>query len=194
MTQLSTRTQWLIGLSLAMLMVATRGQNALLASFHNVIDATWAIFFIAGFYLRSNWSFPVLLGLAGVLDYISITHMGTSSFCVSAAYPLLILAYGALWTAGRWYAGKHTMELRSLLPLSASLFIGAFACELISSGGFYFFSGNFAEPTFAEFALRIGKYFPSYLQGVIFYAGIAAAIHILFSIATDKGNKIAILK
>ncbi len=65
----------------------------------------------------------------------------------------------------------------ALLPLAASMLVSVFVCELISSGSFYFFSGRFAEPTLAEFAGRIVKYFPAFLGSTAFWVATAVVVH-----------------
>ncbi|OGI42131.1 MAG: hypothetical protein A2150_07430 [Candidatus Muproteobacteria bacterium RBG_16_64_11] len=181
MLTLSTRHQAAIGLGLAALLIVTRGQH--FASLHSLPGASWAVFFLAGIYLRPLWALPALLGLAWLLDFAAFTWGGASGFCLTPAYVFLLPAYSALWFAGRWYARRHCFTWRTLLPLGAAMLAGAAVCELFSSGGFYFFSGRFAEPNLAEFGVRLVKYFPSYLQSVGFYVGIAAVIHALFGLA-----------
>jgi hypothetical protein len=70
----------------------------------------------------------------------------------------------------------------TLVPLAGSLFLGAAVCELISSGGFYFFSGRFAETSLIEFGLRLAKYFPPSLASLAFWMGIAIVVHIVFTL------------
>ncbi len=171
----------LIALALALLMAATRSHH--FAATLHLPDASWAVFFLAGFYLRPLWVLPALLALAGASDYVAITAFGVSDFCVSPAYGFLLPAYGALWLAGRWYAGRHRFALSTSIPLAGSVVIGAAVCEIISSGGFYFFSGRFSETSLVEFGLRLGKYFPPSLVSLIFWMGIAIVVHILFTLA-----------
>lgn len=180
MLTLSTRNQIIIGAALALLITATRSQH--FATLHSLPGATWAVFFLAGVYLSSRWTLPGFLALTWVLDFVSFTWGGASGFCLTSAYVFLLPAYSALWFAGRWYARRHSFAWRTLLPLATAVLAGAFVCELFSSGGFYFFSGRFAEPTFAEFGARIVKYFPAYLQSVLFYTGIAAVVHVMFGL------------
>lgn len=175
------RSAFAIGFSLAVLMAATRSHH--FATALHVPDASWAVFFVAGFCLRPLWTFPALLALAGVSDYVAITSFGVSDFCVSPAYGFLLPAYGALWLAGRWYAGRHRFALSTLIPLAGSVVIGATVCEIISSGGFYFFSGRFAETSLIEFGLRLAKYFPPSLESLAFWLGIAIVVHIVFTLA-----------
>lgn len=189
MLTLSTRYQRVIGACLALLMLATRGQH--FATLHSLPSASWAVFFLAGVYLRPAWVFPALLVEAAFLDFAAVTWGGVSSFCVSPAYAFLLPAYAALWLAGRWYARRHRFAWRTLPMLAAAMLVGAIASDLFSSGGFYVVSGRFAEPTFAGFGARLLTYFPPYLQSLTFYIASAAAVHALFGLAggTSRGHK-----
>ena len=164
----------LIALALALLMAATRTDH--FAGQLHLPDASAAVFFLAGVYLRPMWIAAALLVEAALIDYAAIAFGGVSSFCISLAYGFLLPAYGALWLAGRWYAARHRFALMSLLPLAASVVIGGVVSELFSSGGFYFFSGRF-EPNFAEFGARIARYFPSSLATLALYVAVAAIVH-----------------
>jgi len=199
MPTLSIRNQLIIGACLALLVVVTRGQH--FATLHNLPGAAWAVFFLAGVYLRPAWILPAMLALVWGVDFLPHLLIGARSgaslaeivsgdiaFCLTPAYFFLLPAYGALWLAGRWYAGRHRFEWTTLLPLSAAVLAGAGACELFSSGGFYFFSGRFAEPTVVEFGARLVKYFPGSLQSVAFYVGIAAVAHALFGLASSASR------
>lgn len=181
MISVSPRSALAIGLSLALLMAATRSHH--FATALHLPDASWAVFFLAGFYLRPLWMFPALMALAGVSDYMAIAWFGVSDFCMSPAYGFLLPAYGALWIAGRWYARRHRFALSTLIPLATSVLLGAAVCEIISSGGFYFFSGRFAETSLVEFGVRLAKYFPPSLESLVFWMGIAIVVHIVFTLA-----------
>jgi len=190
MLTLSNRNQILIGAVLALLLIATRGQH--FATLHSLPGASWAVFFLVGVYLRPVWILPAMLVFVWGLDFTPHLLSGASlaeivsggqAFCLTPAYFFLLPAYGALWFAGCWYARQYRFEWRTLLPLGAAALVGAAGCELFSSGGFYFFSGRFAEPTFAELAGRLVTYFPRYLQSLAFYVGLAAVVHALFGLA-----------
>ncbi|HVK56754.1 MAG TPA: hypothetical protein VM532_17220 [Burkholderiales bacterium] len=176
MLTLSKRNQVAIGLMLAALMAATRGGHHI-ASLAHLPSASWAVFFLAGVYLRSGWTFPAFMIGAVALDAIAIGWMNVSSYCVTPAYAMLLPAYGSLWLAGRWYAKRHTDTLATFGALITAVLVGVTTCELLSSGGFYFFSGRFVEPTLAEFGPRLAKYFPGYLQSMGFWIGVATLIH-----------------
>lgn len=176
------RTQILSGIALATLMAATRGHH--FGTLEHLPSASWAVFFLAGIYLSSRWVFPALLAEAALLDFAAITWGGVDNFCVSPAYGFLLPAYGALWCAGRWYAGRHQERVAMLLSLAVSLFLGTALCELISSGGFYFFSGRFEQTNLTQFASRLVEYFPRSFSSLLFYVGIAGVIHALFRAAS----------
>ena len=173
----SPRVQIVLGITFATLMAATRGHHFGALEYL----PTWAVFFLAGIYLRSRWVFPALLTEAALLDLAAITWGGVDSFCVSPAYGFLLPAYGMLWGAGCWYATRHQERAATLLPLALSLFVGTALCELISSGSFYFFSGRFEQTNPIQFASRFVTYFPWSFSGVLFYTGIACVIHAFFS-------------
>lgn len=179
MINLSTRQQLLIGLGLAGLMAVTRSHH--FATLEHLPGASWAVYFLAGIYLHRAWVLPALLAEAWLLDFAAYTWGGVSGFCLTPAYGFSLPAYSALWLAGRWYTNQHRFHWHSLMPLSLAVLGGAAVCELFSSGGFYFFSGRFAEPTLVEFGARLLKYFPAYLQSLLFYVGIAIVMHSLFA-------------
>lgn len=180
MLSFSIRTQLTIGIILALLMGMTRGFH--FTSFEHLPSASWAVFFLAGIYLRSRWVFPALLAEAALLDFAAVTSGGVSNFCVSPAYGFLLPAYGTLWFAGHWYAREHSDTVATLLPLTASLVIGSVVCELISSGSFYFLSGRFEQTSLIELASRLVEYVPRSFSSLLFYVGIAGVTHIMLRI------------
>jgi len=90
---------------------------------------------------------------------------------------MLLPAYASLWAAGRWYAGQHRFAPSTIAPLAASAFLAAVVCEAFASGGFYWLSGRFADPTVAEFVAREARYFPAYLATMLFWLCIFALVH-----------------
>ncbi|MFZ5609103.1 MAG: hypothetical protein ACOY99_05800 [Pseudomonadota bacterium] len=187
MQPLATRHQLLVAMVLAAVMAATRGQFD--AVFTHLPGASWAVFFLAGVYLRPPWVLPLLLVEAWLLDFAAFTWGGVDDFCLTPAYLFLLPAYGALWLAGRGYARRYRLSWATLGPLALSLVVGAAASELFSSGGFYFFSGRFAAPTMAEFIVREGKYFPPYINSLFLYVALAAVVHIYFALLSHAPNR-----
>ena len=88
MLTLSLRNQIIIGLLLVIMMILTRGYNLVWA--HNLVDASWAVFFLAGIYLRSAWPLLGLFLLSWSLDYAAYTWGGVNDFCITPAYLFLI--------------------------------------------------------------------------------------------------------
>ncbi len=189
MPTLSNRHQLIIGVLLALLILATRGHH--FATLHALPSASWAAFFLAGIYLRPVWAMTALLLLCAGMDSYAFIWGNASGYCLTAAYAFLVPAYGAQWFAGRWYAKQHQFAWHTLLPLSAATLAGSALCELFSSGGFYFFSGRFAEPNLAEFASRLVKYFPGSLQAIAFYILCASLLHAAFTLVagTNQAGK-----
>jgi len=175
MLTLTPRHQIMVGLTLLLALMLTRGQH--IASIDHLPEAAWAVFFLAGIYISAAWFLVVLFSSAALVDYFAIVVGGVDSFCFTPAYSLLLPAYGALWLAGRMYATYYQYNWQTLIPLSLCLFSGAFICELLSSGGFYTFSGHFTNPTLAEFGERLVQYFPANLSNLVFYMFVAILIH-----------------
>jgi hypothetical protein len=165
-------------------MLATRSHH--FADLTHLPDASWAVFFLAGFYLNASWIFPGLLLLGWSIDFLSIGQ-GVNDFCMSPAYGLLLLAYGVLWLAGRWYARRYRFHPATLFTLAATVLTGAMLAELLSSGSFYFLSGRFAEMNLASFGARLRDYFPHSLQGMALYVGAAAIVHGVLGLVSLTG-------
>ncbi|MGH8613762.1 MAG: hypothetical protein ACREYF_17525 [Gammaproteobacteria bacterium] len=188
MNETTTRSTTLIAFALALLMAATRSHH--FAAALHLPDASWAVFFLAGVYLRAIWVFPALLAGAAFLDFAAITWGGVSSFCISPAYGFLLPAYGALWLAGRWYARRQRFQLATLIPLVSSMLVGAAVCELFSSGGFYFLSGRF-DPSLTEFGTRLARYLPPSLAAMAFYVALAAIAHAALGAVGERGASLS---
>lgn len=163
--------------ALALLMVVTRGQH--FASINALPSASWAIFLLAGIFLRPLWMALALIALASTLDLAALESGKITDWCLSPAYWATLVAYGSLWLAGRVYARLHRDHFATLLPLGLSMIVGAFVAYLCSGGGFYFFSGRYPEPTLAGFLPRIAHYYPLHMGNLGFYVGLAAAVYVV---------------
>jgi hypothetical protein len=180
MHNLTTKNATLIALILTGLMAATRSHH--FADLHHLPDASWAVFFLAGIYLRPLWMFPALLLLAVISDWVAIAWFNVSDFCVSPAYAFLLPAYGALWFGGRWYSRRHRFQWTTLFPLGMAVLAGATVCELLSSGSFYFFSGRFPETQWTTFGSELAKYFPHSLESMGLYVLVAILVHLTINL------------
>ena len=171
---------------LVLLMAGTRINH-----FAPVPDASWAVFFIGGFYLRNwtRWAFPLLMGLAVVVDWAVISSQGMSfwqHYCVSAAYWMLIPAYFAMWAGGmllrRYY---RSASLKSLGLLAVTVIGSVALCHLIAQGSFYWISASVAEPSFAGWAKNYSDWLLPYMQSAAIYIGAAALVQVAVE-ATSK--------
>ena len=179
---LKSATQRLgVFLALALVMALTRVHH-----FETLPDASWAIFFLAGFWLRGawRWAFPLLLAEAVLVDYLVITRLGIpfwSHYCVSPAYGCLVAAYGALWLGGSWLAARRAGTGWSMLGLGvAALLVSEGVCFLISNGSFYWISASVPAPrSMAAWLANMGDWYLPFLKATALYAGLGAALHVL---------------
>lgn len=170
---------------LALLMVSTRLHlPASLTHFGPIPDASWAAFFLGGFYLRgwSRWAFPVFMALAVLVDYVVISGQGMdfwAHYCMSAAYWFLVPAYFALWTGGLLLRRSYKESNgKALCVLVASLFGSVVLCHLLSQGSFYWMSDSVADPTFAGWWKNYSDWFVPYLRTTAIYVGLAVIVHV----------------
>ena len=182
-----TLTQRLgILLALAVVMAATRTHHSLLHHFDALPDASWGIFFLAGFWLRGSarWAFPLLMAEAVLVDYLVINGQGIdfwSHYCVSMAYWFLIPSYFSLWLGGSWLA-KHQvgMRLQTLGMAAVALLVSWAACYLVSNGSFYWLSNSVPLPrSFAAWFANLGDWYLPFLQTTALYVGLGAVMHVL---------------
>ncbi|HUB92216.1 MAG TPA: hypothetical protein VMA74_21010 [Dyella sp.] len=169
---------------LALVMAATRVHLSLFH--HDVWDASWGVFFLAGFWLRGTgrWAFPLLMAEAVLVDYLVITHMGINfwdHYCVSAGYWFLIPAYGSLWIGGSWLAThQRGLSLTTLGMAVAALLVSESACYVISNGSFYWLSAHVPAPkSFAAWFDNLGDWYLPFLQTTAVYVALGAVLHVL---------------
>jgi hypothetical protein len=181
----TTQTRRLgILLALALVMAVTRFHLSLLH--HAVWDASWGVFFLAGFWLRGTgrWAFPLLMAEAVLLDYLVISGQGIdfwSHYCVSAAYWFLIPSYLSLWLGGSWLA-RHASGLnaRTLGLAVAALLVSVTACYVISNGSFYWLSHSVPAPrSFTAWWENLRDWYLPFAQTTALYVGLGAVLHVL---------------
>ena len=187
MSSFESHRQFFVGLFLVCLMLATRGHH--FASVSHLPDATWAIFFLAGAYLRPALAFYVLCAVAVAIDWVAITWGGVSAFCVTAAYFMLLPTYGSLWLGGRWYVRRQNKMPGAWMSLIVSVALSAVTAEAISSGSFYFFGGKLVNPTFAGFFKREAHFFPALLGMMALYIGLVVLIGGFLRIRSSRDVK-----
>ncbi|HEY9131037.1 MAG TPA: hypothetical protein VIM98_04710 [Dyella sp.] len=146
-------------------MIATRFKH-----FGDVLhlpDASMAVFFIGGVYLRRHLAFAGFMTLAVLLDWVSVSYAGVSDFCITPAYVFLLPAYASLWYAGR------LCGMRSGLAMLAVGFVAACASFAISNGGFYWLGGRYAQPHVSEYLARLWQWGPLFVRTTTIYIAVA---------------------
>jgi len=160
--------------ALAILMGVTRFHH-----FEPLPDASWAVYFAAGFYLRrhARWVLPSLLIEALLIDYIATRYMGVSSYCLTPAYWAVVPGYAALFVAGSWLGRGYRGRMLDLWRLAAALFVGTSVCYLVTNGAFYWFSGYAVDPGLAGYAQNFLRYYGDFLLVPAIYAALGVAVH-----------------
>lgn len=171
---------------LALLMVATRVNH-----WTPIPDASWAVFFIGGFYLRqwTRWAFPALMALAVVVDYAVISRQGISfwdHYCVSAAYWFLVPAYFSMWAGGLWVSRNYRRNWGTLGLTVVALLASTVVCQLLSQGSFYWLSDSVAGKSVAGWAANYAQWLLPYLQTTATYVGIAAVVQVIAASAAKS--------
>jgi len=173
---------------LALSMAATRYHH--FSTVLHIADTSWAVFFIAGLYLRPRWMFAALLGLAVAIDLAAVWVDGTGiSGCFSPAYPGLLLAYAALWGAGRlafMQAAPRATHLAStglaigILQIAGWLTLGVLAAFALSNLTFWAWSGHFTALALSDYTGRVMGYLGRYLSVTSLYVGgVVAALMLI---------------
>lgn len=176
---MNTTLQRAIVLSLLVLLMAATRSHAF-THFTPVPDASWAVFFIGGFYLRAwaRWAFPALMLLAVGIDYAVIAGQGQaffSHYCVSPGYWMLIPAHAAMWAGGHWLRSRYQgASLGALARTATVLPLATAACHLFAQGGFYWLSPAVARPDLAGWAANYGHWFLPYLAATAMFVAVAA--------------------
>ena len=166
---------------LAAVMLITRTHS--LSQVMHLPDTSLASFFLLGYLVRRPGAFFGLFGLGFAIDVFKIYVLGGSGFCFTPAYWMLLPAYGVMWFAGRFVAGRFGERLSALLPAAVLLLLATLVSELFSSGGFYFLGGRFADPSLAEFMPRLQRYFPGTLLATLLWSGVGAAAYVAVLVA-----------
>lgn len=157
------KTFWAVALALALVMAVTRLGH--FGEYGGPLDASWAVFFLAGLWLRDLRLFPGFFVLAWVVDLAAFA-LGTPTDCYSPAYLFLVPAYGSLWMAGRWASGAGYARI------VAGVVAGSVATFVIANLGMYVFAPASTAATPAAFASAVAGYFPGYLMTASVYVAV----------------------
>jgi hypothetical protein len=173
----SRNTQTLIGLSLMAVMLATRFHH--FGDALHLPDASWALFFLAGFYLSPLW-LAALMVQAVAIDVAAVGWMGVSGYCLTPAYAALQVAHLALWGGGRLAARQHA-DVAGLARMAGIALASAGVAFVLSNGSFYWFGGRVADTSLAQFGQTFVDYGPRFVAAMMLYLAVAALLHALLS-------------
>lgn len=170
-----TSLQLSILAGLSLLMLATRFHH-----FLPVPDASWAVFFLGGFYLRglARWALPLLMIEAVLIDWFATQHLGVSSYCLTPAYAFLIPTHAVLWFGGGWLQARLRLDLRGAALFAASAFLSVTAAYVISNTSSYWLGGQVPAPNLAEYLANFSRYYVHFLVVPCAYLAAAALVHV----------------
>ena len=174
MTTMNLRQQILVFLGLAALMLATRFHH--FGSALHMPDASLAIFFVAGFYLRRVAFFALLGAEAVLIDYVAVNYAGVSSWCITPAYGALALSYVVAWAGGYWVSRNAALNTAFALRLALSAFAATSAGFLLANGAFYWLSGRIVDPNWSGYWSHMTLYFASFVGAACAYIAAAALL------------------
>lgn len=167
---------------LALALLLTRNHH-----FNNslqLLDASWSVFFLAGFYLSARRIFLLLLLLAVVSDFLSFLS-GADRFAFSPAYAFLPLTYYSLWRGGVLMA-QRMAQTKGLLPLWRAMEMLLFwlatatVAFFISNSSFFLLSGHFDSLLISDYVARVSQYYLPFLSASWIYLFPALALHQLY--------------
>jgi hypothetical protein len=181
---LGTTGPWL-AIGLALIMMVTRvghfGESG------GPPDASWAIFFLGGFWLQNARLFPAFFALGWVADLVAFS-LGTPTDCYSLAYLFLIPAYGSLWAAGHWLGmrGADSMARVSLAGSSgvfamvAAVLASAIMCFAWANLGMWWMADTAATYSLDAYLNAVSIYLPGYVLTMIMYVALAFGLAMLW--------------
>jgi hypothetical protein len=175
MKNLSKRQQIFLFVIFSLIMMFTRGNH--FPTLAELPDASWAIFFLIGFYFSNLIFLTLAIAQFVLIDYFVVTKLGVGDYCYTSAYFFLPLAYSTLWVAGKWLSKHWEPNFRGMINFFIAGFLGILACEIISSGSFNLI--NQTQANGFDLIELLVKYFPNALKITFGYLFIVIAIQVI---------------
>lgn len=140
-------------------------------------DASMAVFFLGGLFLRSDMLLLCYLLFAVSIDGAAISHAGVSPYCVTAAYAFLLPAYAALWYGGRLYSCLLDERLLSWAGALGAALVSSSLSFAISNGSFYWLGGRIAHPTLAGYLESMQRWGPMFVGTTLAYVAFGLLLN-----------------
>ena len=177
-------------LALIGLMLATRVHH--FGSAFLLPDASLVVFFFSGLFFNRLKFFVFLLAEAALIDYVAITQLNVSGFCVSPAYVALIPTYGAMWLAGDYCKKFKKLNRSEMYAQFVILFLATSSAFLISNGSFFLFSGKTGVISWAHYLQGVSDYYPPYVSATLIYGLVIGVgikiVHALTAQTEESAN------
>lgn len=175
-----SKTYWLIFIALSALMIMTRPYH--FSSALHLPSASLAVFFLGGFFLKTNKTFSGLFALSVTIDLASSYARGAFGDCITVSYPFLVVGYFVLWQTGKWcfFNVKQTNIALAMTKNLVGLFIASSLAFFTSNASYYFISGKFPDLSWMQYSSRVAKYYLPYIQSPFLYVVVGLAIYSIF--------------
>lgn len=177
MTPLSSSVRMGLLATFMVLMVATRFHH--FGTALHLPDASMALFFLGGLYLRRHLAFLTLLALAVAIDWAAVGLAGVSDFCVTPAYAFLLPAYAVLWHGGRAWSRRMAPGWRGWAVALLAACVCASLSFLISNGAFYWLGGRYPDPEWPQYLARVWQWGPLFVRTTSIYVAGGLLVHAL---------------
>ena len=161
----------------ALVMIATRFNH--FGDALHLPDASMALFFLGGLYLRKHLAFLGFVVLSVLIDWYSVSYAGVSDFCITVAYAFLPLAYAVLGYAGRLLAPRYNGSLASHGLVFAGIVVSATLSYAVSNGAFYWLGGRYTEPNMGQYLQRFAQWAPLFVRAAAGYVLASQVIQAL---------------
>jgi hypothetical protein len=168
-------------MALLLLMTATRFTHA--GGTLALPDASWAVFFLGGFYLSREWrwALPALIVAAVGVDVLAIGHYDLSNYCATVAYWFIVPGDAALWLGGAWLRQGYRRSMVDVARLLVSLVASVTVCFAITHSAFYWLGGRIAHRNLQEWWSVFMQWFPYFLGVTALYVAVGALVHLVLT-------------
>ncbi len=176
-TNVASKTYWLIFVILSALMIMTRPYH--FASALHLPSASLAVFFLGGFFLKTNKTFWGFFALSVSIDLASSYARGAFGDCITVSYPFLVVGYFTLWQTGKYcfFNMQQTNIASAMTKNLIGLFIASSVAFFTSNASYYFISGKFPDLSWLQYSTRVAKYYLPYIQSPFLYVVLGLAIY-----------------